>query len=61
MLGAFRGEFGKSVRGMEYVCTQDLKDVIVWQEQMGAAGLRGRAEMCGGLVGGGSESGDWSV
>jgi len=58
VLKAFRGSFGASVKGKQYVCTQDLLDVMIWQEQMGMAG-KGRAAMCGGLVGGGSGPGDW--
>ncbi len=49
VLKAFRGEFGASVRGRRYVCTQELVDVMVWQEQMGTAGVRGR----------GAGPGDW--
>lgn len=59
VLKAFRGGFGASVRGRRYVCTQELLDVMVWQEQMGTAGARARGTECGGLVGGGSGPGDW--
>lgn len=59
VLKAFSGGFGASVRERRYVCTQELVDVMVWQEQMGTAGVRGRGAECGGLVGGGSGPGDW--
>lgn len=47
VLGAFRGEFGRSIREWGYVCTQSLMDVMVWQEEMGRKGEVG----CGGLGG----------